>query len=203
MEEIGYIEVKIEGMADGAELTPLNFDITEIKGIISDIETFLYPSRNEKSDRPHISYKIEKGSIKNLFYLPISAVLLFNGLINEISTRKNIDFLDYKRAEIIEKLQRNAKEKNWSITLSNSSSEAKSLIINKETSFFNVSANWINTELFLYGKIFSEGGINPNFHIETKEFGRLTVAATEQQLLEGEKRLYKIYGVRVIGKQNS
>ena len=30
----------------------------------------------------------------------------------------------------------------------------------------------------------------------------LTVAASEAQLMEGEKRLYKIYGIRVSGKQN-
>ena len=60
----------------------------------------------------------------------------------------------------------------------------------------------INTELVLYGKINSEGGNKPNFHIQTKEYGSLTISATQQQLLEGEKRLYKVYGVRVSGKQN-
>ena len=60
----------------------------------------------------------------------------------------------------------------------------------------------IEKELILYGKIDAEGGVNPNFHIETKEYGRLTVSATMEQLLEGEKRLYKFYGVRVSGKQS-
>ncbi|MBK8141468.1 MAG: hypothetical protein IPK57_10945 [Chitinophagaceae bacterium] len=36
----------------------------------------------------------------------------------------------------------------------------------------------------------------------TKEYGKLVISATEQQLLEGEKRLFKIYGVRAKGKQN-
>lgn len=54
----------------------------------------------------------------------------------------------------------------------------------------------------MYGKINEEGGNNPNFHLLTKEYGKLIISATEQQLLEGEKRLFKIYGVRAKGKQN-
>ena len=30
----------------------------------------------------------------------------------------------------------------------------------------------------------------------------MVISATEKQLLEGEKRLFKVYGVRVKGKQN-
>ena len=202
MEEKGYIEVKIDGKIGNKPIKPTDIDIAEIKEIISDVENFLYPGRSEKSDRPHISYSIEEGSARHLFYLPISAVLLFNGLTGEIAKRGTIDFLDFKRAEIIEKFQRKAKEKNFEITFSNSSTDAKILKITKDTKFLNVSANFIETEFILYGKIYAEGGKDPNFHIITKEYGSLTVAATEEQLLEGEKRLYKVYGVRVSGKQN-
>lgn len=202
MEETGYIQVTIEGKVNGVPIKPQDVDITEIKEIISDIETFLYPGRAEKADRPHISYKIEEGSARHLFYLPISSVLLFNGLTNEIANRGTTDFLDYKRSEIIEKFQRKAKEKNFEIGFSSSLSADKTLTITKETNFFNLAANYIDTEMVLYGKINSEGGNNPNFHILTNEYGRLTIEATEKQLLEGEKRLYKVYGVKVKGKQN-
>ena len=202
MEEKGYIEVKVEGKIGIKPLKPEDVDIAEIKDIINDVESFLYPGRAEKAERPHISYKIEEGSAKHFFHLPISAILLFNGLTGEIASRGTIDFLDFKRAEIIEKFQRKALEKNYEITFTNSLSEAKTLIINKETKYFSVAANFIETELILYGKIDAEGGVDPNFHIETKEYGRLTVSATVEQLLEGEKRLYKFYGIRVSGKQS-
>ena len=139
--------------------------------MISDVESFLYPGKAEKADRPHISYKIEEGSARHLFYLPISGVLLFNGLTAEIAHRGTADFLDYKRAEIIEKFQRKAKEKDFEINFSSSLSENKTLQITKETNYFNVAANYIDTEMVLYGKINSEGGNNPNFHILTKEYG--------------------------------
>lgn len=202
MEEQGYIEVKIDGTVGNKPLKPINIDIAEIKEIISDVETFLYPSRGEKAERPHISYRIEEGSARNLFYLPISGVLLFNGLSSEIKNRGNIDFLDNKRAEIIDKFQRRAAEKNLEISFYSSSAKDPILKINKDTAYFKVAATFIETEFVLYGKINEEGGNNPNFHLLTKEYGKLVVSATEQQLLEGEKRLFKVYGVRAKGKQN-
>lgn len=202
MEEQGYIEVKIEGKVGAKPLKPNDIDIAEIKEIINDVETFLYPTRGEKAERPHISYKIEEGSARNLFYLPISGVLLFNGLGTEIKNRGNIDFLDNKRAEIIDKFQRRASEKNLEISFYSSTAKEPILEINKDTEYFKVSATYIETEFVLYGKINEEGGNNPNFHLLTKEYGKLIVSATEQQLLEGEKRLFKVYGVRAKGKQN-
>ena len=77
------------------------------------METFLYLTRGEKAERPHISYKIEDVSARNLFYLPISAVLLFNGLSGEINNRGNIDFSDNKRAEIIDKFKRSKRKKSF------------------------------------------------------------------------------------------
>ncbi len=202
MEEQGYIEVKIDGKVGNKPLKPIDIDISEIKEIISDVETFLYPTRGEKAERPHISYKIEEGSARNLFYLPISGVLLFNGLSTEIRTRGNIDFLDNKRAEIIDKFQRRAAEKSLEISFFSSSAKETFLKINKDTSYFKIAANYIETEFILYGKINEEGGNNPNFHLLTKEYGKLVISASEQQLLEGEKRLFKVYGVRAKGKQN-
>ena len=202
MEEQGYIEVKIDGSVGNKPLKPIDIDIAEIKEIISDVETFLYPTRGEKAERPHISYKIEEGSARNLFYLPISGVLLFNGLSIEIKNRGNIDFLDNKRAEIIDKFQRRAIEKNLEISFYSSLIKEPILSINRDTTYFKVTAAFIETEFISYGKINEEGGNNPNFHLLTKEFGKLVISATEQQLLEGEKRLFKVYGVRAKGKQN-
>jgi len=202
VEEQGYIEVKIDGLAGNKQLMPTDIDIAEIKEIISDVETFLYPTKGEKAERPHISYKIEEGSARNLFYLPISGVLLFNGLSTEIKNRGNIDFLDNKRAEIIDKFQRRAAAKNYEIFFLSSSNLEPILKIDKNTRYFKVAATFIETEFVLYGKINEEGGNNPNFHLLTKEYGKLIISATEQQLLEGEKRLFKVYGVRAKGKQN-
>ncbi len=203
MEEQGCIEIKIEGTISGKPILPLDVDISEIKEMISDIETFLYPNRNEKTNRPHISYKLEEGSARHLFFLPITAVLSFNGIINEIAKRNSIEFLDNKRALVIEKFQRISKEKSWVFTLTNSANSNDKLEINKTTNFFKAKSDWVETELYLYGEIYTEGGLaSPNIHITSKEFGKLTVESTKEQLKSGENRLYKIHGLRVIAKQN-
>lgn len=201
MEETGYIEFKMAGNFHGKELKPADVDISEIREVIADIESFLYPGKGEKADRPHISYQLEEGSARHLFYLPISGVLTFQALTREISHRGTADFLDFKRAAIIEKYQKRARDKGYTYSFFDSVSNAKTLEINQHTTFYNVAPDYIETELTLYGEIINEGGQNPNFHIVTREYGKLTVAATRNQLLEGEKRLYHVYGVHVFGKQ--
>jgi len=202
VEEKGYIAITVSGKIGDEPIKPQSVDIAEIKEMINDVETFLYPGRAEKNERPHIAYGLEEGSARHLFYLPISAVLLFNGLTTEIANRGTAGFLDYKRAEIIARFQQKAKEKNLEISFGSSQSDTKTLTITKDTGYYNAAANYINTEMVLYGKINNEGGNNPNFHILTKEYGTLVIGATKKQLIEGEKRLYKVYGIRVSGKQN-
>lgn len=72
VEEQGYIELRV--ISKDKPLSP------------KDVESFLYPNRKEKRNRPHISYDIEEGSVRHRFYLPITAVILFNGLTTEIKT---------------------------------------------------------------------------------------------------------------------
>ncbi|MDZ4846583.1 MAG: hypothetical protein SH857_13670 [Chitinophagales bacterium] len=202
MEEKGFIEIKFDGRVSTGKLTPMEVDIAEIKEVMTDLENFLFPTRTEKTERPLIAYQLEKGSAKHKFFLPITSVILFNGLIGEIGGRESTDFLDYKRAEIIEKFQRKAKEKSFEITFSSSLKDSKELKITKNTNYYKPQTDWINTEFDLYGEIYQEGGITPNLHIVTKEYGKLTISATKEKLMEGEKKLYKFYGVRAKGKQN-
>jgi hypothetical protein len=202
VEEKGQIEVSFKGMVNGKALTPLDVDITEVREVITDIENFLYPTRGEKTERPLIAYKIETGSAKHLFFLPITSVIIFNSLIGEVAHRKTVDFLDFRRADILEKFQRKARERDLEITMSTSLADKKTLVIDRNTNYYNVSPDWINTDFTLYGEVYQEGGINPNFHIINKEYGKLTIAATKEQILEGEKRVYKIYGIKASGKMN-
>lgn len=88
VEELGYKEVRVT-IKDNT-LNTKDIDINEVKDFISDIETFLFPYRKEKQNRPHISYNIEDGSAKHKFFLPITAVILFNGLTNEIRNRNSL-----------------------------------------------------------------------------------------------------------------
>lgn len=200
VEEQGYIEILVTNKAN--TLSPKDIDINEVKDLISDIESFLYPNRKEKQNRPHISYDIEEGSAKHKFFLPITAVILFDGLTKEIKNRNNLDFLDYKRQSIIDKFQKKAYKENYIFKFNNSVSKASSLIIDDTTNFEMIAPTFYESEFYLYGEIYQEGGKNPNLHITTKEYGNLTVSATKQQIMDDEKKTYKPYGIKVRGKKS-
>lgn len=200
MEEKGYIEIKVKNI-DGS-LKPKDVDISEIQEMMDDLETFLYPSRKEKRNRPHISYDLEEGSAVHKFSVAISSVLLFNGLISEIKDRNNIDFLDYRRQSIIDKFQRIAEEEAYVFELKTSLRKGELLIIDSNTNFEQISPNFYETEFYLYGEIYQEGGKTPNLHITTKKFGNLTVSATKKQIMDGEKKTYRPYGIKVKGKKS-
>lgn len=200
MEEQGYIELRITGK-DRA-LGPKDIDIIEVKDFISDVESFLYPNRKEKQNRPHISYEIEEGSVRHKFFLPITAVILFNGLTSEINNRNNLDFLDYKRQSIIDKFQKRAVREGYAIEFNNSISKESSLVIDYSTNFEMIAPTFYESEFYLYGEIYQEGGKTPNLHISTKKYGNLTISATKEQIMDGEKKTYKPYGIKVRGKKS-
>ncbi|PKP24645.1 MAG: hypothetical protein CVU03_11500 [Bacteroidetes bacterium HGW-Bacteroidetes-2] len=200
MEEQGFIELRVSNKDN--TLTPKDIDINEVKDFISDVESFLYPNRKEKQNRPHISYDIEESSAKHKFFLPITAVILFNGLTSEIKNRNNLDFLDYKRQSIIDKFQRKAIKKGYVIEFNNSISKESSLIIDYTTHFEMIAPTFYESEFYLYGEIYQEGGKTPNLHISTKKHGNLTISATKEQIMEGNIKTYKPYGIKVRGKKS-
>lgn len=200
MEEQGFIEIRVNNLNN--TLKPSDVDINEIKNLISDIESFLYPTREEKKLRPQISYDLSSGSAKHRFFLPISAVLLFNGLTSEVTKRKSLDFLDYKRQEVLDKFQKNAIKEGLIIEFNSSLSENTLLTIDRTTNYDILMPQFIECEFYLYGEIYQEGGKNPNIHISTTKHGNLAVSATKEQILDGEKKTYKPYGIKVKGKKN-
>ena len=65
-----------------------------------------------------------------------------------------------------------------------------------------IAPTFYESEFYLYGEIYQEGGKNPNLHISTKKYGNLTIAATKEQIMDGEKKTYKPYGIKVRGKKS-
>jgi len=202
-DEKPYIEIKVSGTIAGKEIMPDTTDINETISVIRDLENLLYPSKEEKNNRNPISYKIEEGSAKHIFYTGLLAIAQFNGIIEQVVKEGSIEFLDDRRAEIIERYQKNALEKGVEYSLLISTNPNAILKINSQTNYYKHKPRYIETELYLYGEINTEGGVgNPNIHIKTKEYGNLTVSATKEQLSGGENRMYKVYGLRVIAKQS-
>src|SRR6185312_8971540 len=167
------------------------------------LKRFCFP-QTEKNERPKVAYEVKEGSVKNMFFLPAAKVIMFGALIGEVGNRGNIELLEPKAAAIIDKWQRKSYSSGREYSISSSLSNDSSLLtINRESQFIAPQSDWVNTSLYLYGKIYEEGGLSKvNLHILTDSYGKLTVSATEEQLTEGDQKLYKIYGLWVKGKQN-
>lgn len=200
----GHLTITIIGSTDKGKLDPKSIDISETKEMLMDMETLLYPSKTEKEERPRVSYEVQQGSVKNIFYLPVAKAIMFTALLSEVEKNKGMDFLDPKQASILDKWQRKTYESGREYQISSSiSSEKAFLTINVNTEFIAPQSNWVDTNLYLYGKIYEEGGLQKvNLHILTDRYGKLPVKATEEQLTSGENKLYKVYGLWVKGKQD-
>lgn len=204
MENNSYISVIIYGKTAEGNLNPRDIDIAETKELLNDVETLLFPSKSEKEERPKVSYEVKDGSVKNLFFIPAAKAIMFTALMSEVGKQGNVDLLDIKQASIIDKWQRKAYTTGRQYSIASSVSTDQEFIkITKESQYIAPQTEWINTSLYLYGKIYEEGGLNKvNLHILTDRYGKLVVDATEEQLTTGTNKLFQIYGVWVKGKQN-
>jgi hypothetical protein len=198
-----YITVTVLGKTDKGDLNPKSIDISETREMLMDIENLFYPSKAQKEERPRISYEVQEGSVKNIFHLPLAEAIMFTALLTEVQVSNRIDFLDSKQSAVLDKWQRQAYESGRQYEISSSTSSGPFLTINKKTEFIAPQGNWVDTSLYLYGKIYEEGGLQKvNLHILTDRYGKVPVKATEEQLTSGENKLFKIYGLWVKGKQD-
>ncbi len=204
MESNSYISIIIYGKTAEGNLNPRDIDIAETKELLSDVETLLFPSKSEKEERPKVSYEVKDGSVKNIFFIPAAKAIMFTALMSEVGKQGNVDLLDIKQASIIDKWQRKAYTTGRQYSIASSISTDQEFIkITKESQYIAPQTEWITTSLYLYGKIYEEGGLNKvNLHILTDRYGKLVVDATEEQLTTGTNKLFQIYGVWVKGKQN-
>jgi hypothetical protein len=204
MEASGYISLTITGKTAEGLLNPKDIDISETKELLADMEILFFPTKAEREERPKVSYEVKEGSVKNIFYLPLANVIMLSALITEVGKQGSPELLEPKAAAIFDKWQQKAYSTGRQFALSSSVAEDKPLLkIDKETSFVAPHTDWVNTSLYLYGKIYEEGGLNKvNLHILTDRYGKLPVKASEEQLTTGENKLFKVYGLWVKGKQN-
>jgi hypothetical protein len=203
VDKLGYIQIRIEGSKGNLDLSPDSYDIREIIAILENAENLIAPG--ERKDRPVISYKIESGSVKHIFKTSIQFIIGLNAIIGQINQQQAIDFLDVPTAKAIENIQAIATKKNYRFTIETSVENTNSLRIDQSTRFIRTESIWAEAEFYFYGKITNAGGKDKaNIHISTEEFGYLKIDTPISFLEEyDDNLLYKSFGLRAIGKQNS
>jgi hypothetical protein len=202
MEATGYIEIKISGQKGGAPLTPENFDISEIRELISHFEDIVFAAG--KKQRPVVSYEQKEGSVRSIFRTKSQIILSFAALLAPIKQNPGLEFLQIETARGIESLQYLAEAKDYSIEITTSSSTDERLIINKETNYHLASDALIDADFYLYGEVSTIGGKrHPTVQIDTADFGVLHLRTTREELKKIEDNLvYKVIGVHAKGKQS-
>ena len=203
MDKTGYIEIRIKGLKGNLELTPENYDIREVMVVLEQTENLLFPG--EKKERPIISYKQEPGSVRHVFQTSMQTIIGFTALLGQIESNKNIDFLELNTAKAIEAFQDSAIKKDYIINLKTSLSESSVLRIDNTTRYYRTSTVWADAEFYFYGKVTNAGGKERiNIHVMTEDLGIIRIE-TPQRVLENleENILYKSFGIRAVGKQNT
>lgn len=203
MEKLEQIIIKISGFKGNIKLTPDNFDIKEVTELIEQTEKLLFP--NDRKNRPLISYRVEEGSIKNIFKTSVQTVIGFSAVLMQVQATKQIDFLETNSAKAIETLQKNSVEKGYSFEISTSLKDSPKVYIDKNTFYFRTEEEWVDAEFYFYGKITNAGGKEKaNIHLFNQEYGTLYIATPQEFLAKAEKNiLYKQFGIRAKGKQNT
>ncbi len=202
MDKLGFIEIRITGSKGNLDLSPDNYDISEVISILENAENLLYSS--DKKDRPTISYKIEEGSVRHIFKTSIQTIIGFNAILGQVKANSNIDFLDFPTATSLENIQNIATKRNYQFSIKTSLSDTNELTINSKTKFYRTESIWADAELYLYGKVTNAGGKDKaNIHIYTEQRGSLRIQTPISFLEEyDENILYRNFGVRAIGKQH-
>jgi hypothetical protein len=203
MEKIGYIEITIHGFKGTFKLTPDTFDIRELTELTQQVEKMLFPG--ERKDRPIVSYRIEEGSVKNIFKTSLQLVIGFNAVLAQIQMSQNIDFLEINTAKAFESLQEIAIKKDYTFVIRTSIENSANLKIDNSTFYYRTSENLVDAEFYFFGKIINAGGKDKsNIHLVTDEHGTLYIQTPQEFLAKMEKNiLYKSYVIRAKGKQNS
>ena len=202
MEKTASIEIRVTGQSGNQNLNPGNYDIKHIATILQSVEDLLYP--NNKKNRPIITYDIQEGSVKHIFKTTMQTVIGFSAILSQVQSTNSIDFLELKTARAIESIQSLSRQKNHEFQIKTSLKDHYELAINPSTKFFRTEDIWVDAEFYFYGVVKDAGGKNKaNIHLDTQDYGYLTIETGEEFLKEREENLlYREFGVRTSGKQN-
>lgn len=193
-----YIEVHIEGKKGVDKLTPDNYDISELQGVL-EIISKLSPSK--KGDEP-LSLRIIDGSVKQVFHSSKQRVAMFATILSLVAGNYYLEDIDPATANAIETIQQSARQQGYTYKIQTSIPATRQLEISPATNYCRKKIDWVEGDFYLYGEVVLTGGQMPKLHINTKEYGNLVVNASREFLATAQNLLYHTCGMLVRGQQN-
>ncbi len=195
-----YIEIYIEGNKGIQPLSVDNYDIKELSSFLRNIDGLL----SVGGKRSEVALKeINEGSVRLRLATTLQTMAVFAATISVISGNETLDGIDPSTAKTVEEIQRDSRIKGYTYSFSTGNSDKK-LIITPSSNYKRSDALWADGEFYFYGIIHDAGGKTiPNIHVDTKEFGSLTIDASKEYLRDQPRNLlYHTCGIRAKGRQN-
>lgn len=174
------ITLRIIGKNEDEPLSPANFDIGQIRFLLDEVESLLYPDRKKRKDRPTISYELKEGSVLNVFRTSMQSVLLVSSMLGVIEQENGyIDKLEMASAQAF------ALRHNYDIEIGTSDKPQRIFKITPTTHYVRRENILVDIECYYYGTLTDAGGKDKaNIHLDTKDAGSLTIR-TDKEYLAG------------------
>ena len=198
----GFIEINVTGFKGKSKLSPENYDISEIIEILKSAEKLLFPNETK---RPNISYRIEKGSVRHTLTTSLQAIISLNAILGQVKQEQNIHFLEDYSAKGFEDIQNLALKRDYVFNIRTSLDSTNEITIDKYSNFKREQSVWVDAEFYFYGIIKIAGGaIKAKIEVETENYGKVVIQNIPINILKDypTNLLYKVCGVRAVGKQN-
>lgn len=200
------ISFTIKDTVLGDQLSPSNLTLPLLSEFIDQVSSFL--RGKSRQDLIEVRTGIKSGSLAVV--VENQAGALDSAFKDYIVMQQNyaLENLDPVRAQIIEQWQNIAKnntERTYELFFGETKVDgAPVFTISSSTNYTVRKDVWVNTELYVYGKIFDLGGKSkPNVHIELDN-GKTIKIGTDTSMLIGDNtnRLYRKQLVRIKAAQN-
>jgi len=197
----GQFIVHIEGKKGCVPLSPDNFDITMLHEILGYVKDLL--KQEKGTDTPTVLSGIENGSVKGLFKTSKENAVKISAVLSMLAQTPMLDQFEPSTSRAFEGFQSFAVRYDVRVGLSTSVNPDKEVSISPTTNLHRTNDMWVDTEVYLYGKIMDAGGVTKtNVHLQT-DIGNVKIEASEEEIVSiKENPLYKMYGIRAKGKQN-
>lgn len=193
-----YIEIHIVGQYKGKELTPANYDISELISTLSIMHKILNSNKNHEP----ITYELADGSVRHRFGVVKQTALMAASLFALVESDPLLIGLENNTAAAIEELQQISRKHGYVYELYTSESSNKRLTISPTTNFKRQEAVTIDGDFYLYGVLTRAGGSeSTTIQINTDKYGTLLVKTNKETLKQLEKNwLYHTCGIYAKGK---
>lgn len=197
----------VDDTVQGDQLSLNNLSLPIITELVESVTKFIKGSSNV--DLNDVKVLVKTGS----FAIAVAPSPVIEPAIADYYTMKtthSLEGIDPKRARIItdwqERVMKNP-DRSYLIAVDSdmTSQSLDKIIINKDSDYrIAVEDQWVQTETYLYGRVFDMGGKSkPNVHLALEAGNAITLDAEEELLADdAENHLYKNRLVRIRAEQN-